>query len=90
MDIAHIISFLLDEFNDKTINNQEIVQYVTSSRYQLFYTSSWIDERRSDLDILRAWAPIDLETLVGSNNNFPANAIYMTKTEYVSLGHFKL
>lgn len=39
--------------------------------------------------MLRAWTRIDFETLVGSNINSPANAIYMTKTEHVSFGRFK-
>jgi hypothetical protein len=40
--------------------------------------------------MLQAWTRIDFETLVGSDINSPTNAIYMTKTEHVYFGHFKL
>ncbi len=39
--------------------------------------------------MLRSWTEIDFETLVGPNINSPTNAIYMTKVEHASFGHFK-
>jgi hypothetical protein len=40
--------------------------------------------------MLQAWTQIGFETLIRSKINSPTNAIYMTKTEHVSFGHFEL
>ncbi|KAH8995216.1 hypothetical protein EDB86DRAFT_2829534 [Lactarius hatsudake] len=72
MEPAHIMPFLL---------NRSTTEAIGSPR----------DHRRRSphfWDMLRSWTQIDFETLVLPNINSPMNAIYMTKDEHDTFGHF--
>lgn len=87
MEAAHIIPFMLNNFDDTAINSPAIVRDVlsfsrlTHLRRQTDGALTW--------DMLQSWTQIDFETLVGPNINSPKNAIYMTKTEHIAFGRFK-
>ncbi|KAH9059036.1 hypothetical protein EDB87DRAFT_836873 [Lactarius vividus] len=86
MEAAHIIPFLLNKFDDKVISSPQIVRSVLSSsrpthlRRQTSSARTW--------DMLQSWTQINFKTLIGSKINSPTNAIYMTKVEHTSFGHF--
>ena len=44
----------------------------------------------STWDMFQSWTQIDFRTLVGSNINSPANAMYVTKEEHNRFGHFDI
>ncbi|KAH9026718.1 hypothetical protein EDB83DRAFT_1926692 [Lactarius deliciosus] len=84
MEAAHIIPFLLNEFDDQLINSLEIVRDVLS-----FSCPTHLCRPVQTWDMLRSWTQIDFRTLIGPNIDSPANAIYMTTVEHTTFGHFE-
>lgn len=87
MHVAHIIPFLLNNFDDRVINSREIVRdTVLFSR--LIHLRRQTDAART-WDMLQSWTLIDFKTLVGPNINSPTNAIYMNSEEHRIFGRFR-
>ncbi len=87
MEVAHIIPFLLNKFDDKVINSPQIMGDVL-----LFSRPTHLCRQTNAVrtwDMLQSWTQIDFKTLVGPNINSPTNAVYMTKVEHASFGHFE-
>ncbi len=84
MEAAHIIPFLLNNFDDKVISSPQIVRDVlllsrpTHLCRQTNAARTW--------DMLQSWTQIDFKT---PNINSPTNAVYMTKVEHAAFGNFE-
>ena len=86
MEVAHVIPFLLNNFDDRATSSSSIVRYIPSSSCLTHFCMQKV--AAITWDMLRSWTQIDFETLIGSKLNSPTNAIYMSKQEHFLFGHF--
>lgn len=86
MAAAHIIPFLLNNFNVNATGGPLLVRNVLSFSH-LTYLRRQINAART-WDMLQSWTQIDFRRVLGSDINSPANTIYMTRQEHDSFGNF--
>ena len=86
MEVAHVIPFLLNNFDDRATSSSSIVRYIFSSSCLTHFCIQKV--AAITWDMLRSWTRIDFETLIGSKINSPTNAIYMSKQEHFLFGRF--
>jgi hypothetical protein len=86
MAAAHIIPFLLNNFNVNATGGPLLVCDVllflplTNIHRQINAACTW--------DMLQSWTQIDFRMLLRSDINSPANTIYMTRQEHRTFGNF--